>query len=324
MRALLPVLVLSLAGCAEAQRPALAWQPSATTTATGWWGFSTAEFTLDTDGSRENGREAADAIQRELDALRAMMGNAAPLKVRQLRIIVLANGLDYEKYFGRATAGLTSHNSKRVTVFLYGRPTKWTSHSGVAEGVPSTLTHELAHVVLAQYFPLQPRWFAEGLAQYLEPYKWSDDGASIELGLPNMAAYQNYLQNRSQGAAEAREWSHASMAEGESGRTLYGYSWALVHYLINAQPKRFTEAMRLLAEKEPDEATRLVLEEDAADLDQKVHEYMKAGQYHPIVVPVRHPLPPVTERGLDEAEVAEVMQVLDSTGRGFRGENAAR
>jgi hypothetical protein len=321
MRALLPAFGLCLA-CAT-QRPALSWEPSAAASGTGWWGFSTAEFTLDTDASREAGREATDAIQRELDALRAMMGNAAPSKVQPLRIIVLANGLDYEKQFGRATAGITSRSPERVTIFLWGGPTKWTSHTGVAEGVSSTLTHELAHFVLAQYFPVQPRWFAEGLAKYLEPYKWNEEGTSIELGLPNLNAYQTYMKNRSQGAAEAREWGNASLAEGESSRTLYGYSWALVHFLINTDPQRFAQTMRLLAEHHPDEATAMALGGDADALDKKVHEYMKAGQYHSVVVAVRHPLPPATERGLNEAEVGEVMQVLEAAGSRFRGEKTA-
>lgn len=56
------------------------------------------------------------------------------------------------------------------------------------------------------YFPRQSRWFAEGMAQYLETYQWLD-AETLRLGDPNLQAYRSYRAIRSLSVDEMLAWN---------------------------------------------------------------------------------------------------------------------
>ena len=311
----LAVVVWSACSTTPALPPMLRWEaPAAPAPASGWSRYTTTDFTLVTDLDPADGREAAEAMAKEFVGLRAMMG-AAPVKYRTpVRIFVLADGLEFERAFGRLTAGQVATFPGQVQVFLWGKPVKWERRASRVEGQTSLITHEIAHVILGEYFPFQPRWFAEGFAQFLESYAWSADGKQVEFGLANAEAYTVYRKNRAVGAADIFAWKGGSATDAEArNRALYGYSWALVHYLINAVPERFGEVLGILARADGqaiEDANRAV-STDPGELDRQVHGYMKSGQYSVITVDVPVTQLRAAQAPLEASEVANIHQMLE-------------
>lgn len=187
-------VVFALTGCAtgsaELTRTSLAFEPLAAQPPGGWLRVETPDFTLNTDLSPELAQRAAQLLSESLLGLRAMFGRAPVLVQRELTIYALKDDLDFERRFGRMTWGFAYTQGASSTICLYGPPDKWFVRGDVNyEAKDSVLQHELAHVVLSQYFPAQPQWFAEGMAQYLETFRWVD-AETVRLGDPSLAAYR--------------------------------------------------------------------------------------------------------------------------------------
>lgn len=121
-----------------------------------------------------------------------MFGRAPVVNAKKIEIIALASDMEFERVFGTRVAGLTISGKEGSTLFVYGSPLKWFERvrTDVA-GTNSNVQHELAHAVLHRYFPTQPRWFAEGMAEFLETAEWLDDD-TVRIGETNVNAYTAY------------------------------------------------------------------------------------------------------------------------------------
>lgn len=108
------------------------------------------------------------------------------------------------------------------------------------------LQHELAHAVLRQYFREQPQWFAEGMAEYLETFRWVEP----ELVRLNLGAYREYRAIRSLSVDQLLKWQGSGQRDLEVAG-MYGLSWALVHFAINKMPREFGQYMAVLAKHGP-------------------------------------------------------------------------
>jgi hypothetical protein len=156
--------VAALVGCAARQKQLqpLTWTsrvPEASSS--GWWRLQTPHFTLYTDHRADVAREAADALEREWIALGAIMGNSPAPHGHPVKIYVLADGLEFERLFGRTMWGFMARGPDVDSVFLYGPPDRWIQRTVLTKDEnASVLQHELAHLVLYQrgevtalYFP---------------------------------------------------------------------------------------------------------------------------------------------------------------------------
>ncbi len=319
-------MLVLLSGCTlgQAYRP-FTWAAAETKTSTGWYKVSTPEFTIFTDLSESQAREAADAAGREMAALRAIMGGTEPAVHRHITGYVVSSDARYAELFEPRVAGLVSWEGDSVSLFLSGRPSRWEHRASMVEAAGSLVTHELAHVVLSEYFRAQPRWFSEGMAEFLESYRWAEDGTTVELGLANVDAYATYRQYRTVGIRDALAWGSAQAGGSEAtDRARYGYVWALVHYLINRQPKLFAEVMRQLAQGDEAAANALVTPPDAEAFDQQVHAYIATGQYQTfrVSVPANRLNAVVTEATAQE--VAGANARLTAASAGYHGRAAPK
>jgi hypothetical protein len=293
----------------------LDWAGRAEATPSGWWKVQTEHFTLYTDQPPEEARAAAEALAREWLALSAVMGGSRPPYRAPTTVYVLKSDLQFEELFGRSTWGFVRFSPKAASVFLYGPSDRWIKRTVLAlDEKASVLQHELAHLILFQYFPVQPPWFAEGMAQFLETYKWLPDASAVELGLAHLPAYQAYRSFRSVGLADAKAWTEDKPLREVERHALYGYSWALVHYLINAQNDRFAAYLATLAQTQSaDAAYQRSLGDLPADaVDRAVYEYMRAGSYETIVVPVSAQRTAASITACSDLEAAGVAKTLRS------------
>jgi tetratricopeptide (TPR) repeat protein len=273
---------------------------------TGWTEVKTAHITLKTDLGAEEARRAALAVERTRAALLAAAWAGAKLQPERIEVVVFASQPDFLRYFGANVGGLFIHGRYPPTAFLYGPPDKWERRATLAlNETTSVLKHELVHHLAAFIYRRQPRWFAEGLAQYLETLRFEEGKKTAILGEVNLKALAFY--NRFHvSVADAFAWSGKFDAQDETKTAgLYGTSWLLVHWLNNSHPEEFARYQTLLAKGiDPDKAWKAVFPSlTTSDLDAQLHQYADHGDYHYFVVPIPAGEGTTGERALTSADV---------------------
>lgn len=295
-------LSLALVGCVtsgsgQLRRETLKFEGTAELPA-GWKRMKTIDFELLTDLEAGEAQRAAQLLTQSLQGLAAMFGRAQPQTDRKLIVIALRDGLEFERRFGKFVWGFAATAGMETTVCLYGAPNRWFVRSvNFVDATHSVLQHELAHAVLARYFAQQPTWFAEGMAQYLETFRWLDS-ETVLLGEPNLQAWRSYSAVRSLSMKDAVEWSTYQQNELKIAG-LYGLSWAFVHYAINREPQRFSALLEDLIEQH-DGAFVKAFGPPSEELDRAIYAYLKQGKYAqlrlkvPLTSPVLVKLEPIS------------------------------
>lgn len=297
---------MTTSGSAVVKRSLLQFEASAPAAA-GWKRVQTPDYELLTDLEPELAERAALLLSQSLSGLQAMFGRAPVAARQKLTVIAMSDGLDFERRFGKRTAGFAVSNSEETTLCLYGPPDRWFVRGEVGyEGTQSVLIHELAHAVLRRYFVKQTRWFAEGMAQYLETYQWLD-AETLRLGDPHLDAYRSYRGVRSLSVDDMLKWT--SMDEGESTIAgLYGLSWAFIHYARNREKQAFAQFLASVAQDGASQAFQLSFGGRGDGLDKAIYTYMNQGQYSQVVVKVPLTAPVSVKVETASAELNERIQ----------------
>jgi hypothetical protein len=116
------------------------------------------------------------------------------------------------------------------------------------------LRHEFVHALLHAYNPLRyPRWYDEGIAEYLATLEFDEQGAAI-VGMPNIPMMRLIHRER---------WTDLEVIITANYRYLgwgrhfqYGVGWLLVHYM-HASPERLERLRDFLRR----------INEDASDVE---------------------------------------------------------
>jgi tetratricopeptide (TPR) repeat protein len=216
---------------------------------TDWHKVTTRHFELYTDLDEETAVEAAKELEKTRDALitAAWPAFAFPDVVRT-QVFVLSNGLDFERFLGRRLWGLFVPGT-RPAFYLYGPPSRWSPRATMNQVAPSSvLRHEMTHQLAAAVFRRAPRWFKEGLAQFLETVQITPDSKSIVVGRTNRDARAKFYADRTVTLKRTLEWSEpiADLAENEV-HALYGTSWAFFYWLYNNRQQPFSRYQLALA-----------------------------------------------------------------------------
>lgn len=278
----------------------------------GWAQIVTDDFTLVTDLPQDQAHEAAQLVAQSLTGLRAFFARAPVVAKHRVQIFALADSMEFERRFGRRIGGFATTNTERATLVLSGPPDRWFVRDAVAyEGKDSVLQHELAHAVLRQYFPEQQQWFAEGMAQFLETFRWVAP-QTARFGDPSLSAYRTYREFRSISMNDVLGWRAYHQRETEVAG-LYGLSWAFVHWAINRQPVLMGRYLALLAQQGPMVAWQQTFAPMQGELDKDIFGYMKVGQYQyrEFTVPLATPTP-ARFVALTAAELDQLHLVFDA------------
>ncbi len=168
-----------------------------------------------------------------------------------------------------------------------------------------TLQHEMAHQLTAHAFPRQPRWFAEGMAEFLAAVEVNEAGdrPAAVLGKPPPP----WRWKEKVSASEVLSWACAGARE----VPCYQSAWWLVHYLMNNRAEPFADFQRRLARAEDPAAAWKASFPDldpanakAMDaFDTALRDYSRSGRYGVAKVPFDEPTIPVSTRTLSCAEV---------------------
>jgi tetratricopeptide (TPR) repeat protein len=279
-----------------------------------WSRLVTRHFDLSTDLPPAQAEAAAEQLERTRDALLSAAWSPAlsGKSSERASVVVLGNGLTFEHFFGRYLDGLFA-SFPRPTFVLWGTPEHWEKRASLRDvSTTSVLRHELVHRLASGVYGRQPRWFAEGLAQFIETVAVSEDGASVVLGRPNLIALQYYAKFRSVTASDAFAWtSNEGMSERDVAG-LYGISWLLVHWMYNTQPAAFAAYQTQLAQGVSFETAfhsafgALSL----AEIDKQLFEYARFGNFTENTRPFAASPVEVTKRPMTEADVEAVSAQL--------------
>lgn len=302
--------------------------------AQGWQELRTPHFTLRTDLPGEDALRAAVEIERTRAALlAAMWPPVEEVGVETVDLIVLADGIEFERYAGRGSSGLYSHLALPPRIVLWGTPERWEVRVGgprwlemprggrtstveqhelgvhlptVRAGSSSVLRHELAHHVAAAVYARQPLWFSEGQAQFLESLELAKDGRRATVGRINPIAWLEFVRIRSITTEDVLGWQKLGvrLPRGES-LGLYGASWQLFQWLFSTRPQSLRcYQERLAAAEVPARAWQACLSDLVpGEVDRALWEFARRGTPRVVEIPVRPVGLEVTFRPLGPAEV---------------------
>lgn len=322
MRSLLVVVAVAMCACTigtgSVVRDTLRFEAGKPTGA-GWKKVVTPDFTLFTDLDADEAQRAASLVTQSLAGLNAMFMRAPVAGPVSVTIIALRDGMDFERRFGGRVGGFAMSTSESVTLVLYGPPDKWfVRQETTFDGTESVVNHELAHAVLRRYFTQQNKWFAEGMAEYLETFRWLD-AETVQLGDPNLSAYRAYRAIRSLSVKDVLAWDSYNDKRDLEIAGYYGLAWAFVHYLRNKEPQQLGQYMANLVRSGPRIADQLLVDGREDTLDKAIFAYMKAGSYQQFTLKVPLPAPvSVRVEALNSSDEARVLSRLESYEKEFK------
>jgi tetratricopeptide (TPR) repeat protein len=229
---------IALAGCAafEGRHPDESWQK-----------VTSPHFVLWTDFDEKTAQQAATVLEDTRDAL---VSAAWPERnfadAARTEVFVLTEGFEFERLFGPKTDGVYLQRP-RPAFYLYGEPDRWQTLVSLREAPNSRVRHEMAHLLAAQVFAHEPKWFAEGFAEYFETLRYSDDGQSVLVGAKNASAMRMYMRARSVTLRAALGWTGTRTLSETETAGMYGTSWLFVHWLFATRPAPFARYRSALA-----------------------------------------------------------------------------
>lgn len=297
-------VALALIGCGAAV-PALPSQGGPA-----WRELQSEHFTVWTDGSREAGLRL---VQRMEDLRQAMIGTAFRGAQANGRAFVLALRDEYE-----STAYTPSGSS------AYAVPARGIIHQPfVVLPVETkvgqhfvTAAHELAHVISFLVISHQPRWFAEGLAEYYKTIVVDRERNVIELG---RAPTYNGDPIR-----HARPLPFATLFACKSGSCtdwrFYSTAWALFTYLTNQRPAQLATYEQSLIDTEGNHDQAWLDAFGTASLDDlfvAMRAWLASGSHRVLSFNAALKTWPATERPLGDADVhaARALMLMQLEGR---------
>jgi tetratricopeptide (TPR) repeat protein len=147
--------------------------------------------------------------------------------------------------------------------------------------VTDVIYHEYFHYVMSKNLRNAPLWLNEGLAEYYSTFDINDDGTKVRLGNP---IARRVLDLRKQSFIPLEKLfavNHKSPEYNGNSKTgvFYAESWALVHYLIQAnngqRQTQFNTFIGLLSTGSPaKEAFQQVFQTDYNQIEKELRSYI--------------------------------------------------
>lgn len=232
------VIALLAPGCAT---PGLAFRcPSRGGPA--WRELASDGFVLRTDLPHAEAEVLVERLERMRAAVSAALFAAAPAVPGRVEVIAFRTAEEYRPFAPEGASGYYLRYA--------GGPPRIVLTGEVTPTQRGLLAHELTHHFLSGVFKRQPRWFAEGLAVYLESLGEDEPGRRIQVGAPPAARLGRAREARVP-VRELLAWDGSP--QGPRALDRYAASWLLVHWLIHRQPVAFAALQRAFGEGAPPE-----------------------------------------------------------------------
>lgn len=225
------------------------------------------------------------------------------------QVVMFAKPADFDRAvtLGAMAAGVAFSQPGQERVMSFS--------TGAEGGVPRFALHELVHNLSHWFMPMQPPWFAEGLAVYLESVRLDREAGVALMG--DMSATSVEWMNRTKVLMRSSKLFSAKSYHSNDDMersSFYSSSWFLVHYLLNEQGEAFGQFQRGLSRRVPwKRAWQEAFPTTTNDqLDQDVLTYSRRGKFFEVGAKVTLPVFEPSERVLSPAEVHGVRARLAS------------
>jgi hypothetical protein len=266
-----------------------------------WLEVRSPHFDLYTDLQEAAALDMARALEESRAGLIRVAWRAESDPQGRTEVAVFASEDRFHDYVEDSdTAGLAqSHVGMERLIVTY-----WDEDR--PSGLPRVAVHEIAHDLAYWFTPLQPAWYSEGMASFLEGLQYDRATHRAILGEvpPNML---RVLKTPGRTAGSTRELFDAPRAVHEDAwetSRFYFTSWLLVHYLMNHQGEPFYQfQLDLSALHDWREAwSQRFPKLGPVELDASLEQYLDGGQFNYVVEQVEVPAFSPRVRALSAAE----------------------
>lgn len=273
-----------------------------------WLALETPHFVVRTDLAEPAAREIADSLEWMRAALLTLAWTGAKDPRGRTQVVVFARPSDFQRYVGLPMAAgiAVSHTgSERTLAFT----------PGPDGGIPNVAVHELAHDLSQWFMPVQPRWFAEGLAVYLENTRFDPKTRRATLGGVSSDS-ADWLRETGVLVRSSRLFSMRESLQEDPRETasFYASAWLFVHYLINHEGEAFSRYQAKLAQLVPPHAAWQASFGDLSldELDQRVIDYAQSTEFTTLSAVIEREPFELEPRVLTQAEVHGTLARLSS------------
>ncbi len=209
-----------LSGCAAGLR-----------SASGWEQLTTEHFQIRTDVADVTARDLARLLEETRASLLALGWPRSKVPPSRTDVTIFAHR--------GAAADFLPGNASGVCV----RQPPFANHivfSLNGGRLPETVAHELSHDLSGWFMPIQPLWFAEGLATYLQSVRYDRDTGKATLGeVPAQIVRMERTYSREGVGVRALLDSEHHPEFTEQNQAFYVGSWLLVYHLLNEYDEPF-------------------------------------------------------------------------------------
>ncbi len=196
--------------------------------------------------------EASELIAR-FERMRAAVAAAlpgAPAPPGRVEVIAFRSAADYAAFAPEGARGYYLRSE--------GGPPRIVMAGGLSATERALLAHELTHHFLAGALKRQPRWFAEGLASYMESLGDDAPAGALVVGAPPPERLARARKTQVP-VRELLAWD-GSAPDHDAALARYASSWLLVHWLSHERPAALATLEAHLADGDaPADAWRAAL-----------------------------------------------------------------
>lgn len=200
-----------------------------------WFELSSPHFTMWTDADTDDAAHLLHAMEDIRQLMHAI--SKFPESDAKCFVIAFRNAKELSAFAPRKVAAMAWSANNPL-----GQPGIALSAESF-EGERAVATHEIAHVVSYSAVPVQPSWFAEGLASYFETLKVHADRTSAELGTPRPEIIAPLLDGQRFDASAL----FGCTADTCPAYRFYPTAWLAYIHLVETQPERLGKYMERLA-----------------------------------------------------------------------------
>jgi hypothetical protein len=298
----LTLVLGSLAGCATLPACPAKGGPV-------WREVTSAHFSLRSDLDEADARETARRLEEVRAAMLALVWPGAPDPAIRTEAVALRSRIEF-LVFAR-----DPHIPPQIWGLRGERPPHPASlvFAGTDSRSMDALVHELAHDLSAWFMPVQPAWFSEGLATFLETLRYERTTGRAVVGEPSWDRHGD--ADAWKGLPASALLGTRTVPPGEEGARFEDRAWLLVHYLFNKRPEEFARLQtELIHLRPPAEAWADALSDfPPSELDAVLDQYRRFGRYETAARAIRVPEPALAVRVMTDAEAHAVRALLFET-----------
>jgi hypothetical protein len=298
--ALTAAAVLSTLGCATLPPCPAKGGPA-------WTELSTRHFVIRTDLAADDANELARQLEESRAALLTLAWPNAADPPGRWHVVVFASQRELSPFVADQVGGYWRSAPPFPPTIVLGGIDSFAGGSAV--------THEMAHELGFRFLPIQPPWFAEGLATFFETLTYDRTRSTARAGLPSsprVAGLQMFGRIRARELIEAER----EPAGGPEGARFENSCWLLFHYLVAkhaAGLARFQDLARGLTDWTV--AWRQAFPDLPFDhLDDELDDYFSSGRFGGVSRGVEVNVGTIDRRTLRDGEVHDLRASLFALG----------